>query len=458
MAEANTEKAAEKTQKDSSLNTVQVAFRLGWTVSEFMGRARQADRLYREKDQWTAPRDLRGFLSREAPRLSYSDGISSQESAWWQAALRLVALADALDLPKDLLPQTEVIRTWPDSIYRLTYRLPPEDGKQQVEKPSEAEWRSPRDYFEVLEPWCRQVELMLNARDEMAALAFSTGGEIADTFWFMRRDRWGERRDGRDDSWHKLIHHQRLNVIIDQLKTFEDRLPPLVGPALRFSLFRWGIARDLGYRGERLVVEGEWLWHRFHWWPWMIDRRKALLERRRKRENRPRERKGQGVLESLDKKDEELLYNRLFEQSRRWQELILGERLPLNYLDFRARLTLFWQSWLSYLVLLLLIAAVAAGIGYLLFFVLGSGLVWIGDWIVAFLTPEKAQPGTLKDSFEIAKIVIPVLTGLVAFVGGVLRTLWQEAVGLYPRVREWLTRRKVERATWVSWRAKKSQQ
>jgi hypothetical protein len=444
-----------KQQQDNS-SEVLLAFRLGWTIAEFMGRARQADFEFRKKSQWAVPRDLLGFESHEAPRLSYSDGVSSKESAWWQSALRLVALADALNLLGDGFLNVPTIRSWPESIYQLTYRLPKEPGKQKIERPTEEKWLTPRDYYAMLEPWCRQVDLTLSARGEMASLAFTTGGEIADTCWFMRRRPRGEKRDGRDNSWHKLINHQRLNAVINRLKVFEDRLPSLVGPALRFSLFRWGIAHDLGYKGERLIVEYEWLWHWFHWWPWVMRQRRRLIERRRKRENRPRERKGQGVLQALTEKDEELVCGRLDEQARRWQELILGERLPTNYLDSADRFRIFWQSWLIYIVLLFLSVAAAAGAGYLLVLVLGSWLALAGDWIVSRLTPATTQPATLKESFEIVKIVVPGLAGLVAFAGGVLRDLWHGAAGLYPRVRDWLVRCKVERATWVRWRAKKN--
>ena len=444
-------------QASSHSTEVLLAFRLGWTLSEFMGRARHADLKFRKTSQWAVPRDLLGFEPHEAPRLSYSDGVSSQESAWWQSALRLVALADALHLLSDEFPNAQAIRSWPEAIYRLTYRLPEKSDKQQTDKRAEEKWVSPRDYYETLEPWCRRADLVLGTRDEMASLAFTTAGEIADTYWSMRRQSWGDKRDKRDNSWHKLINHQRMNVIIARLRVFEDRLPTLVGPALRFALFRWGIARDLGYRGQRLIVEYEWLWHWFHWWPWMMRVRRHLKERQRKRVSLPREQGGQGVLEALAKRDEESLCGQLHEQARRWQELILGDRLPANYLDFSDRFHIAWQSLLLYVVLLILIVVVAAGAGYLLVLILGSWLAWVGDWVISRLTPKTMQPATLKESMEIAKIVVPGLAGLVAFIGGALRELWQGAIGLYPRVRNWLVRRRVERATWVSWQARKYQ-
>jgi len=434
---------------------VTLAFRLGWTVSEFMGRARQADLRYREVGQRAPPKELRGFETYEAPRLSYSDGIHSSEGAWWQSALRLVALANALDLLDDEFPQTQTIRSWPERIYRLTYRLPEEPSRQQIPKPAEEEWLTPRDYYRTLEPWCRQVDLVLSTRDEAAALAFTVGGEIADTYWFMRRQRWGMPRDGRNDSWHKLINHHRLNAIISRLKVIEERLPPLIGPVLRFSLFRWGIANDLGYDGNRLIVEYERLWHWFHWWPWMMRTRDRLKTRRRRRENRSREQKGRGVLETLAADDERALHNRLHEQARRWQELILGEALPTDYLTFVDRFHIAWLSLLIYILLLVLFTAGAAGVGYLLVLILGGGLAAIGEWIISRLAPATTQPGTLKESVEIAKVVVPWLTGLVIFAGSVLRDAWHGAAGLYPRVRDWLLRRKIERAVWVSWQPKK---
>ena len=432
-----------------------LSFRLGWTISEFMGRARQADLKYHEKSQWAPTKGLREFELYEAPRLSYSDGINSLEGAWWQSALRLVALASALDLLSDQFPQSPTIRSWPERIYRLTYRLPEEPGKQQMPKPAEEEWLTPRDYYEVLEPWCRQVDLTLNARDEAAAMAFTAGGEIADTYWFMRRRSWGTPRNSRNDSWHELINHKRLNVVVDRIKVFEDRLPLLVGTSLRFSLFRWGIANDLGYDDNRLIVEYEWLWRWFHWWPWMMRRRSGLKARRRRKENLPRERKGQGPLETLTADDERALHDQLHEQARRWQELVLGETAPADYLDFDDRFHIAWQTPVLYMALLTLLMAVAVGAGYFLVLVLGGGLALVGDCIIAHLTPSTTQPGTLKESVEIAEVVVPWVTGLVIFAGGVLRDAWRGAAGLYPRVRGWLVRRRVERAVWEPWRSRK---
>jgi hypothetical protein len=422
-------------------SVITLAFRLGWTVSEFMGRARWADLRYRSKNQWAIPVDLREFDLYESPRLSYSGGINSPEAAWWQSALRIVALADALELLSDEFPHSPTIRSWPERIYRLTYRLPEEPGKQQIPKPTEREWLTSRGYYEILEPWCRQVELVLSARHEAAALAFTVGGEIADTYWFMRRRSWGTPRDNRNDSWHELINHQRLNVVIRRLKVFEKCLPSLLGPVLRFSLFRWGIANDLGYDDNHLIIEYQRLWHWFHWWPAIMHLRNRLKARRRRCEDRPREQEGRGVLETLTADDEGLLHNRLHEQARRWQDLILAERLPTDYLSFVDRFHVAWQSLSTYVILLVLFTAGAMGLGYLLVPVLGSALTALWDLIISWLKPVTTQPGTLKESIEVAEVVVPWLIGLIVFVGGVLRGVWHGAAGLYPRAQDWLIRR-----------------
>jgi hypothetical protein len=141
---------------------VLLAFRLGWTVSAFMGWAREEDLKYRRKRQWAPPKELRGFKPHEAPRLSYSDGICSSEGAWWHSALSLVALADALDLlDEENFPEAKEICGWPEKIYWLSFRMPEDSGKQQVKKPTVKEWLSPRDFYQVLEPWGRQAALAL---------------------------------------------------------------------------------------------------------------------------------------------------------------------------------------------------------------------------------------------------------------------------------------------------------
>ncbi len=440
-----------------------LALRLGWTISEFLGRTRQYFALP-DKDK-KSNRDLCGFADYEAPRFTYSDGVRSSEGAWWQSAIRLAALAEALNLLDDRETSNK-IRAFPDRVFKLTYPALV-NPRPEADEALDISF-SPRYCYEILEPWCRQVDLTLNTKDERASLAFTVGGEIADTFWFMRFQDpssfassgaasdtisvWGSARNwGKYDSWHQLLNHKRLNVIIDRLKVFESELPNSIGPILRFSLFRWSIAHGLTYRKKGLTLEYEWLWHTFHALPWLMTLRNRRIEVVLKRFGRPLE-KESGMLENLEVKDEGKLYRKLRKQSQEWQRLILGEKLPQNYLKATDRFNVTWQSVAIYLILLTLIVHITAIIGYFLVLILGGWVTHMGNFIISGLTPTTTQPQALKDSFEIAKIIVPWLAGLTAFIGGVLRGVWQGAVGLYPRIRDWLVQRKIERNVWVSWR------
>jgi hypothetical protein len=220
------------------------------------------------------------------------------------------------------------------------------------------------------------------------------------------------------------------------------------GTGLRFSLFRWAVAHDLRYEGNRLIVEHERWLHWFHWWPWAMRQRDVWKERRRQREGHERDKKS-GMLVALEAEDEQALRNGLREQARCWHELIMGERPLESHLNLSARFNLAWQGPLLYFVLLVLLAGVVALAGYVLLAIVGGWLAAWVEWALNALVPAQMQPATLKESTEIAKTVIPWLTGLVVFAGGMLRDAWRGAAGLYTRARNWLVRRKVERAVWV---------
>ena len=72
-----------------------------------------------------APRELRGFDDDQAPRLTYSNRYFSRQGAWWQAALRLVSLARALDLLAEGDPNAQAVQALPAQIDALCFGAPP---------------------------------------------------------------------------------------------------------------------------------------------------------------------------------------------------------------------------------------------------------------------------------------------------------------------------------------------
>lgn len=410
---------------------VTLAFRLGWSLSEFMGQARLAWTKSSEsekKEQPTStPKELRGFADDEAPRLTFSNRYFSNEGAWWQSAMRIVCLAEQLRLlSEEEDDQTnEAIRALPDQIYAFTYGG--DDEELEAASP-------PRDFYSLLEPWSRKIGTELATQSDQAALAFRAGGQVADTYWFMRgEEHYGEPRDeNKQDSWHQLLNHKRLVPIIEEVKRFDRELPPLVGECLRFSLYRWMIAHDLEYKRDRLEL---------------------VRDEEEKSSGVPRE-KG-GILKQIEPEDEKQIVDRLADQAKVWQELILGTRPPESFLNQRARQAVV-EKTVGWYALLIVGATVGLSLlGYLLVVVLGGAVSALAAWLWDILSPTDPQSDTVKTSVEIVVKTLPLVTGAVVFVASLLREGWMGARGSWKRLYEYIREQEIKECTWVPWRQPK---
>jgi hypothetical protein len=407
--------------KTDEAQSITLALRLGWSLGEFMGRARR----YQPVSMATvsglqgelSPRELRGFGASEAPRLTYSNRYFSEEGAWWQAALRTVSLADQLNLLSEKSAQTEEIQALPEQAYGLTF-----GGEVESEN------CTPRDFYELLEPWSREVGTNLATRFDQAALAFRAGGQIADTYWYMRdKEHHGEPRDlSRQDSWHELLNHKRLMTVIEDIKRFEGHLPNLVGPCLRFSLYRWAIAHDLEYQGEGLT----------------------LVRRQRHKDPQADREKG-GILKRLEPKDEAAILWRLSRQAEIWQALILGTRIPESYLNRHDTRLIVWRSLARYSLLVVAAVAGLSVTGYALIVLLGGWLSLGMSKLLGLLAPSQGQPETLNKSLSLVTESLPLVAGAIVFATSLLRDGWIEAHGLWDQVRAVVKEDQVKRSTWV---------
>lgn len=401
--------------ENSVSKQVLLAFRLGWSISECLGRARLlADG--NSKIVNIAPKELQGFAENEAPRLTYSNRYFSDVGAWYQAAHRVMAFAEQLDMLEVANESISEFRLLLERIYVVTFGTP----QAQEQLPT------PRGLYDSLEPWSRQVGERLAAKSDQAALAFTVGGELADTYWFMRTEYGLPRDKQRQDSWHQLLNYKRLTKLIDRIQEFEEYLPPFVGTCLRYSLYRWMVAHDLEYQQDHLT-----------------------LVRERELKDQQVEREKSEILKVIKAEDEMRIAQKLREQAQVWQNLILGTRVPESYLSKAVRRQI-WRGtlWRYGLAMIGVVLGVTL-LGYFFIGVVGGGLAAIVNVIWTNLTPKDAQSETLKDSLDIVVKTLPLLSSGLIFVISVLRWGWQLLQKLLEGIEMRLKTQAVQHATWV---------
>ena len=224
---------------------VQQALSLGWTLAEILGRWRRGI---------TPPRKAKA-----SDRLSFSSHEVLPGDELGMAAQRALVLAQGLKLavPQPSEDSEVTLASLPDLVYAYMAdpKAHPLPGVQTVRP--------------VLEAWSRSAWIALAARSQTLATAFSLGGSLADTYWYM----WPPGRAARHkvrvkETWRDLLSRQRMGKLIGQLRTLEESLPPDVVPALVHSLDRWGIAAEMERgRDGRLRISYRLLFamRRFSW-------------------------------------------------------------------------------------------------------------------------------------------------------------------------------------------------
>ena len=171
---------------------VQQALSLGWTLAEILGRWRRGI---------TPPRKAKA-----SDRLSFSSHEVLPGDELGMAAQRALVLAQGLKLavPQPGEDSEVTLASLPNLVYAYMAdpKAHPLPGVQTVRP--------------VLEAWSRSAWIALAARSQTLATAFSLGGSLADTFWYMRPP---ENRDFtlKQESWHTLLRPERLNKERDRL-------------------------------------------------------------------------------------------------------------------------------------------------------------------------------------------------------------------------------------------------
>lgn len=400
---------------------VRLALHLGWSISEVYGRIHKGVYLRKRDEQ---------SLSEIPPRFSFSDRQFTVGQRLWLASHRINALAETLmkelgveegaSAAEEMLSQP--IRDLPDRIRRHI------DDPHGVPLPTE------RELYQIFEDWSVDLSVRLSVHSGLLSLAFTFGGGLADTYWYMRPPR----RFGRGkspESWHELLVRQRLTEMIRRARRLEPYLPPEVGLLLRHSLWEWGIAQEMERHEGKLRIAHPWLyrWRAIH----------RVRERRAKKMARRWEGKvGEERFVTLERNEERDIYRNLRRQARIWSDLIHGSREPQDYL-----LPSDWRQVRG-------IAGVMSGAVIVLLAVTG----WYGvqflfrviNYLLTTFSPRIAFPTELTDLLAITTTLATVALFLATQTVRIARRL----IGLYRSLHQWLVKRKMEQRTLVGWDGK----
>ena len=403
---------------------VQQALSLGWTLAEILGRWRRGI---------TPPRKAKA-----SDRLSFSSHEVLPGDELGMAAQRALVLAQGLKLavPQPGEDSEVTLTSLPNLVYAYMAdpKAHPLPGVQTVRP--------------VLEAWGRSAWIALAARSQTLATAFSLGGSLADTYWYM----WPPGRAARHkvrvkETWRDLLSRQRMGKLIGQLRTLEESLPPDVVPALVHSLDRWGIAAEMERgRDGRLRISYRLLFtmRRFSW-----ARRLRYKLKLRKFGSYS------GMVVDLSADEERALYERLARQAEIWGDLVRGDRRPASYLLPSDREWINWMSRIVYAALILLGGVVGVVVVSALLPLL-NGLALGVSSAASQALPSMIESQALKIPLDPKELsgwfsVIATLSTFLVFVSSVVARSFHALMGVYDRVRAWFARRRIRARATISW-------
>lgn len=403
---------------------VQQALSLGWMLAEILGRWRQGIR---------PPRKTKAH-----DRLSFSSHEVLPGDALSMAIQRALILARSLDLevpsPGDKAEVT--IASLPDVVdaYMSDPQTHPLPGVGVVR--------------ELLEDWSRAVWIALAARSQDLATAFSLGGSLADTYWYMWPPGRAAKRQVRvKETWQDLLSRQRLGQLMSRLRTIEESLPPNVVAALIHSLDRWGIAAELerGRDGRLRVSYG--LLFALRRFSWARELRYRLKLRKFGSFS--------GMVVTLSADEEQALYESLARQAGVWGDLVRGDRQPENYLRPSDWEWINWMSRITYTAAILLGGVLGVSTMSVLLPLLSRLSLGVSTATTRAL-PQFAEKEAIflpLDPKELSAwfSVIATLSTFVVFVGGVVVRFFRTLVDFYDRVRSWFARRRIQTRTTITW-------
>jgi hypothetical protein len=403
---------------------VQQALSLGWTLAEVLGRWRQGI---------TPPRKTKAH-----DRLSFSSHEILAGDALGMAAQRALVLAQSLKLE---VPQpSEGSEVTPASVPDMVYGY--------MADPKSHPLPDVKVVRAALESWGRSAWIALAARSQILAAAFSLGGSLADTYWYM----WPPGRATKHkvrvkETWRYLLSRQRMGRLRSRLCSLEEYLPPDVVSALIHSLGRWGIAAELERgRDGRLGISYGLLFalRRFSW-----ARRLRYKLKLRKFGSYS------GMVVDLSDDEEQSLHENLARQAEIWGNLVRGDCQPASYLtpsDWE------WINWLSRIVYAALIlfggtlgVAVVSALLPLL-----NGLALGVSSAASRALPKIIEKEAVKIPLDPKELsgwfsVIATLSTFVVFVSSVMARSFRALTDVYDRVRAWFARRRIQARTTIPW-------
>ncbi|MFQ5614628.1 MAG: hypothetical protein ACE5H9_21105 [Anaerolineae bacterium] len=302
-----------------------------------------------------------------------------------------------------------------------------EDVRRFVLRNGQSDILSSQAVYERLESWSLMTLARMEAVSGTLAMAFTFGGDLADTFWGMRAPPRYQPQGKARDSWHTLLDRERVLRLIRRGRRLQPHLSTSVGLALRHSLWEWNLARELSYSevtgSLSVVYPGLHRWRALSGLRW--------LRERLKRDHRPPE--------TLPPAQEKALHDRLSRQAETWADLIHGTREPTEHLkpsDWRA------VSWLAAGMSLVTTTVILA-----LIVIAVVLLIRLATLVYSRFAAQIALPTGFSEQWTLVTTLVAVALGLVTQAGRVLRGL----ASLYRRGRSWLVERKVEQRTLFSW-------
>lgn len=320
----------------------------------------------------------------EMPRFSYSNSDLSSGQQLEVSYRRLVELADALELqPPDV----------PDLARLLNIQGEPLDSAVR------------KRIYEALENWSRSAWIQLNVRSAALGRAMTYGGSLADTYWYMAAPGSEAFVSGRQ-SVDALLRPHRLQRMQERMQEVAEAFSGETCDAVGHSLGAWML-------DERKLA-----------WATAPDWRAIGVDAG----DRPRRTPAQ-----------QLHFN-LFRQVRTWRDLIFEARQPLDYISpgYRRRANLVAGA-----VTILLVIALALGVGLLIFFLFNGALQLVRRY--------NLFPSGAGDLIEAISVFISLLSTLAIVTASLLSRASMAVQQLDTWLEQTILRRAIRAQTSVPW-------
>jgi hypothetical protein len=239
--------------------------------------------------------------------------------------------------------------------------------------------------------WSKDVWMALMVEDELAGRAFTFGGSLADTYWYV---------DGRGpDGLDRVLRSQRLEYIAARFTRIGDHLPPYVADVLQYTLYKWRIEEELA---------------------------------------------------AMDTEEKSQVLDRLAAQVKVWRDLLFGRRSAESLLGLQDRRRVLWGALAATGGLVLIVSALVWLTVLLLAAVGRSFLAAASPWseqmamASADLVEKLFTWQSISSLVATLSSVVVILTGLVSRASG-----W--ILAFHTRARSWLELTLICRRAYHPW-------